>query len=303
MYQKMPAPGGQEPIKNEGHQVGANPNCLYPALVECDKPISIIMNNLTTKIWHKAAEKSLNENNLVTIGDLSRLSSVKAGMIKSLKPPNNVTTIREALRKFEKIWIKRNKTASSKTISVLQMSSKIRASKMDEASPVPDIYDPETLLEFSPLLFYEDRPKSERTLNKMVEVSPVPLPDIYDPEPFLGCPCGKKFLCDLPYKKHMATFHPLADIDSPKNDASNADEQSNTLTDEDTSESEDEANFHGFTDDMFPVESETTMIVPPVKVEVKIDSEISFKIPVTKITGLALSRPADKGMFLFIDIS
>ena len=124
----------------------------------------------------------------------------------------------------------------------------------------------------------------------------------YDPEPFMGCPCGKKYFSHIPYKKHMATFHPLADIDSPKNDASNADEQSNTLTDEDTSESEDEANFHGFTDDMFPVESETTVIVPQVKFK-EIDSEISFKIPVAKLTGLALSRPADKGMFLLINIS
>ena len=34
--------------------------------------------------------------------------------------------------------------------------------------------------------------------------------EIYDPEPFLGCRlCGKKFVSDIPYKKHMATFHPL----------------------------------------------------------------------------------------------
>ena len=30
---------------------------------------------------------------------------------------------------------------------------------------------------------------------------------LYDPEPFLGCPCGKKYVCDIPYKKHMTTFH------------------------------------------------------------------------------------------------
>ena len=118
LYQATPPlQGGQNLQDNDGHhqnQPGAvNPNCLYPALVECDEPISSIMNNLTTKTWHKAAEKSLTENNLATIGDLSRLSSLKAGMIKSLKPPNNVATIREALRKFEKIWIKRNNKATT----------------------------------------------------------------------------------------------------------------------------------------------------------------------------------------------
>ena len=30
----------------------------------------------------------------------------------------------------------------------------------------------------------------------------------YDPEPFMGCPCGKKYFSDIPYKRHMAKFHP-----------------------------------------------------------------------------------------------
>ena len=148
LYQATPPlEGGQEELlDNEGHQAGAaartgtgsaataNPNCLYPSLVECDEPISSIMNNLTTKTWHKAAEKSLTENNLVSIGDLSRLSSLKAGMIKSLKPPNNVVTIREALRKFEKIWIKRNNIKASTSGSAGGAETKVKVSATTSAS-------------------------------------------------------------------------------------------------------------------------------------------------------------------------
>merc|ERR1711953_557059 len=49
----------------------------------------------------------------------------------------------------------------------------------------------------------------------------------YDPEPFMGCPCGKKYFSDIPYKKHMATFHPLTN--SPKKDTSYSEEQIKTL--------------------------------------------------------------------------
>ena len=49
----------------------------------------------------------------------------------------------------------------------------------------------------------------------------------YDPEPFMGCPCGKKYFSDIPYKKHMATFHPLTN--SPKKDTSYTEEQIKTL--------------------------------------------------------------------------
>lgn len=118
----------------------ANPNCLYPPLVECNEPVSSILNNLTTKTWHKAAEKSLNDNQVKTIGDLSRLSYVKAGLLKSLKPPNNVTTIREALRKFEKIWSKRNKEAKLKVSEHLEDDLNIETKEQSPtAAPVVDV--------------------------------------------------------------------------------------------------------------------------------------------------------------------
>merc|ERR1719219_606557 len=84
-------------------------NCIYPTLNSCDEPVSSILHNLTTKTWHKAAERSLMDHDVKTIGDLSKLTAVKASALKSLKPPNNLVTIKEALRKFEKSWMKRGK--------------------------------------------------------------------------------------------------------------------------------------------------------------------------------------------------
>merc|ERR1712018_130815 len=167
LYQATPPlQGGQNLHDNEGHhqnQPGAvNPNCLYPALVECDEPISSIMNNLTTKTWHEAAEKSLTENNLATIGDLSRLSSLKAGMIKSLKPPNNVATIREALRKFEKIWIKRNNKATTP-------GSETKA-KVSEAATAADLLD----IDFTENLENNQSKEQSPTAAPVVDVQSTP---------------------------------------------------------------------------------------------------------------------------------
>ena len=36
--------------------------------------------------------------------------------------------------------------------------------------------------------------------------------DLYDHEPFMGCPCGKKYVSDIPYKKHMAIFHEVSSL-------------------------------------------------------------------------------------------
>ena len=49
------------------------------------------------------------DHNVKTIGDLSKLTAVKASALKSLKPPSNLVAIKEALRKFEKSWMKRGK--------------------------------------------------------------------------------------------------------------------------------------------------------------------------------------------------
>ena len=84
-------------------------NCIYPSLNHCDEPVSSILHNLTTKTWSKAAERSLMDHNVKTIGDLSKLTAVKASALRSLRPPSNLVAIKEALRKFEKSWIKRGR--------------------------------------------------------------------------------------------------------------------------------------------------------------------------------------------------
>ena len=84
-------------------------NCIYPSLNHCDEPVSSILHNLTTKTWSKAAERSLMDHNVKTVGDLSKLTAVKASALRSLRPPSNLVAIKEALRKFEKSWIKRGR--------------------------------------------------------------------------------------------------------------------------------------------------------------------------------------------------
>jgi len=121
----------------------------------------------------------------------------------------------------------------------------------------------------------------------------------YDPEPFMGCPCGKKYFSDIPYKKHMATFHPLTN--SPKKDTSYTEEQIKTLNvDKDLDISniypniiEDPNNSNGIeqlvSDPMLTgsaitdflstksveysvgYESDATTIVPPVELEVEVE--------------------------------
>ena len=49
------------------------------------------------------------DHNVKTIGDLSKLTAVKASALRSLRPPSNLVAIKEALRKFEKSWIKRGR--------------------------------------------------------------------------------------------------------------------------------------------------------------------------------------------------
>ena len=70
-------------------------NCIYPSLNHCDEPVSSILHNLTTKTWSKAAERSLMDHNVKTIGDLSKLTAVKASALRSLRPPSNLVAIKE----------------------------------------------------------------------------------------------------------------------------------------------------------------------------------------------------------------
>lgn len=80
-------------------------NSIYPSLNHCDEPVSSILHKLATKTGSKEAERSLIDHNVKTIGDLSKLTDVKASALLS----SNLLTIKKALRKFEKSLIKRGK--------------------------------------------------------------------------------------------------------------------------------------------------------------------------------------------------
>ena len=72
-----------------------------------NEPISSILCHLTNKTFHKAAKRSLEENGILTVADLCKMKSAQLTGLKGLKPPNNITTVKEALRKFEKVLQKR----------------------------------------------------------------------------------------------------------------------------------------------------------------------------------------------------
>lgn len=108
---------------------GVSPNCVYPSLVECKEPVSSILHNLASKTWLKHVEKNLKEHNIETIADLSKLTIMKANDIKSLMPPNNLFTIREALRKFEKALMRREK---EKKVTIATSSQEINGINDDE---------------------------------------------------------------------------------------------------------------------------------------------------------------------------
>lgn len=119
-------------------------NCIYPALIECDEPVSSILHNLTTQTWHKAAEKSLSDHGIKTIADLSKLTIVKASALRSLKPPNNLATIKEALRKFEKSWLRRGKDKYTEKKSLNSSCEELEETESPKeqsptAAPVVDI--------------------------------------------------------------------------------------------------------------------------------------------------------------------
>ena len=79
-----------------------------PFIVTSSKePITSILNHLTNKTFYKAAKKSLEENGVNTIAELCKLTPAQIVNIKGLKPPNNITAIKEALKKFEKVLQKR----------------------------------------------------------------------------------------------------------------------------------------------------------------------------------------------------
>ena len=146
---------------------GISPNCIYPSLVDCDEPVSSILNNLTTRTWHKAAERSLSDNGIETIGDLCKLTAVKANVIKSLKPPSNLFTIKEALRKFEKTRYKRDKEKEKRTTSEPsgELDDEIGASEQKEQSPTA-----------APVIDNECTPEEEEEAMKEIYERPSPSP-------------------------------------------------------------------------------------------------------------------------------
>ena len=154
-----------------------NPNCLYPSLVDCDEPVSSILNNLTTRTWHKAAEKSLNDNQIKTVGDLSKLSSVKASALKSLKPPNNVFTIREALRKFEKIWLKRSKVDAVTTKPKVNSSNAVVGDNL-EIDDLGHLETKEQSPTAAPVVDVQSTPEEEDETMKELYERPSPSPPI-----------------------------------------------------------------------------------------------------------------------------
>lgn len=86
---------------------------IYPELTSSSEPIANVINYLTNRTWHKAAEKSLKDASISTVGDLCKLTELQASTLKGIKPPNNIQTIREAMKKFEKLLTKREKISQA----------------------------------------------------------------------------------------------------------------------------------------------------------------------------------------------
>ena len=106
--------------------LGPNPNCLYPSLVSCDEPIIAVMQHLANRPWMKAAEKSFADSGIFKISDLAKLTKTKAHTFdKFLKAPDSVSTIREALRKFEKTHKKRETEKPSAAVNTVAATSHV----------------------------------------------------------------------------------------------------------------------------------------------------------------------------------
>ena len=74
---------------------------LYPALTYSTDPLGAVLNDLSSAVLQKLAEKSLTEVGVRSVGDLAKMTASQAAKVKGLMPPNNVATILEALKKFE----------------------------------------------------------------------------------------------------------------------------------------------------------------------------------------------------------
>ena len=116
------------------HMAGPETAHIYPSLTESTESVNTILTSLSSSTWQKVAEKSLKESKVSTIGDLCKLSAAQAHSLKGLMPPDNVQTIVEAMKKFEKTMQKREN--NRKTSAEPEVIKK-------KLSPVNDVSTPE----------------------------------------------------------------------------------------------------------------------------------------------------------------
>ncbi len=176
---------------------------LYPALANCEEPVAEVLSLLANQTWQKAAEKSLTDNGITKICDLSRLTSVKATTLKGLKPPDNAATIVEALKKFEK------------RLEAKAAEQKKQSTGNKKPAPVVDVATPE---------------EQERTIQELYE-RPSPSPTEAD-QPGKGDSAGVKSPSKKDKEKCEATSPTKRNCrkeQSPKKQASNVDAELPTI--------------------------------------------------------------------------
>ena len=88
-----------------------------------NEPIGSILCHLTNKTFYKAAKRSLEENGILTVADLCKMKAAQLTCLKGLKPPNNITTVKEALRKFEKVLHKREIITNANNVLYNKLST------------------------------------------------------------------------------------------------------------------------------------------------------------------------------------
>ncbi len=131
-------------------------DAVFPALSDCEDPVADILGLLANQTWQKAAQRSLTENGVSKVGDLARMTALKAGGLKGLKPPNNVATIVEAMKRHEKRREQRKSVPGP-------------ASKKQEQHPAPSP---------APVVDVTTPEEEERTMQELYErPSPSPTED------------------------------------------------------------------------------------------------------------------------------
>ena len=133
------------------------PAALYPALAESSEPLAAVLNDLSSAVLRKLAEKSLAEAGAKTVGDLARMTAPQASKVKGLMPPNNVATILEALKKFEA----RSRKSGHRASNAAAAAATTAAAAEKVVSPVLDVSTPE---------------EEEKTMKDLYE-RPSPQPD------------------------------------------------------------------------------------------------------------------------------